>query len=93
MSFAEGLERMFLVTERNHPEHATYKWTKTECEWINDRIRTAMAAEREACAMVCEEAPIKTARQDVREACAAAIRERSNVEFSGRERPLCERSA
>jgi len=33
-------------------------------------------AEREACAQAALDAPIKTARQDQREACAAAIRAR-----------------
>lgn len=50
---SDGLERMFRVTEFDHPEHATYKWTKLEVEWINDRIRMAMAAVREACKEAC----------------------------------------
>lgn len=86
-----GLERMFLVTEFDHPEHATYKWTKLEMEWINERIRTAMAAEREACAMACEESGERPSSlleepgcwTQASETCAFAIRMRSNVEVSG----------
>ena len=39
-------------------------------------VEQAVAAEREACAQAALDAPIKTARQDQREACAAAIRAR-----------------
>ena len=87
----EGLERMFMVTEFNHPEHATYKWTKLECEWINDRIRTAMAAEREACAIACEETGEQPSSlweepgcwTQAAETCAFVIRMRSNAEVTG----------
>jgi hypothetical protein len=48
-----GLERMFLVTEFDHPDHG-WKWRECELRYINERIRTAIAAEREACAMVAE---------------------------------------
>ena len=37
------------------------------------------AAEREECALAALEAPIKTSRQDTREACANAIRARGQV--------------
>jgi hypothetical protein len=39
----------------------------------------AVLAEREACAQAAEAAPVKTARQDTRDACAAAIRARGGV--------------
>jgi hypothetical protein len=41
-----------------------------------EQLEVAVAAEREACAQAALDAPIKTARQDQREACAAAIRAR-----------------
>lgn len=86
-----GLERMFRVTEFDHPEHHTYKWTKLELEFINDRIRTAMAAEREACAMACEGAGERPSSlweepgcwTQAAETCAFAIRMRSNVKVTG----------
>lgn len=90
-ALTDGLERMFRVTEFNHPEHATYKWTRLEMEWINDRIRTAMAAEREACVLACEETgkhPSSLWEEagcwtHASETCAFAIRMRSNAEVTG----------
>lgn len=89
-ALTDGLERMFRVTEFDHPEHATYKWTKTEVEWINERIRTAMAAEREACAMACEqtgEQPSSLWEEpgcwiQAAETCAFSIRMRSNAKVT-----------
>lgn len=55
-----------------------YPSAETGKDGLLSRVRRAILAEREACASACLTAPIKTARQDVREACAAAIRTRSN---------------
>jgi hypothetical protein len=52
-------------------------------------IAEAVAAEREACAKVCEDRPLGTTFSSA-EACAAAIRARSNAELKGaaQQRPL-----
>lgn len=81
-----GLERMFRVTEFDHPDHG---WTWRECElrYINDRIRTAMSAEREACAIACEETGNQPSSlweepgcwTQASETCAFSIRMRSNA--------------
>lgn len=55
-----------------------YPSAETGKDGLLSRVRRAILAERDACASACLTAPIKTARQDVREACAAAIRTRSN---------------
>ena len=79
------------ITEFDHPDHG-WKWTELELRWINERIAAEVAAEREACASLCEEVVthpagyggqwegyglVKTQCDGL--ACAAAIRERSNA--------------
>ena len=72
-------------------EQEAFQWWKTEQDEAgykqSDIAALAWAAackwEREACAKACEDVPIKTARQDIRTACATAIRMLSNVELTG----------
>jgi hypothetical protein len=50
--------------------------------WADRLLRFAIliaATEREECALAALDAPIKTSRQDTREACAAAIRARGQA--------------
>ena len=50
--------------------------TTSSIESVKHFAALVAAAEREACALDALTAPIKTHRQDTREACAAAIRAR-----------------
>ena len=63
-------------------------WTAIEIQWITEYAAAQVAAEREACAKVCDaQAERETLRASdgfegtsAAEACANTIRERSNVE-------------
>lgn len=46
-------EDMQPITEFDHPDHG-WKWTELELRWINARIASEVAAEREACAKICD---------------------------------------
>lgn len=52
----DRLERMFRATKFDHPDLiGGIVWSDCELAWINERITLAMAAEREACAKVCDD--------------------------------------
>lgn len=42
------------IDEFDHPDHG-WKWRPCEIKWIETRIRSAILAEREACAKECDE--------------------------------------
>jgi hypothetical protein len=87
-ALGDGLERMFRVAKTDHPDLVGgIVWADCELRWINERITLAILAEREACAMACENFDFNQ-RHEIPQPrtlprfCAAAIRMRSNAVYT-----------
>ncbi len=66
------------IGPHDHPDPHTMVWTEMEIGWIKGYAAAAVAAEREACALLCETV-VTAACEGTGDMYALAIRERSAV--------------